>query len=49
MTFIVFLTETVISHVFHELQDLLSFITQGGRYHRIEVWNKNKMSGLHIR
>jgi hypothetical protein len=51
MIYIVFTTEAAIGHVFGELQHALEFIGKGIRWHRIEVWNrdKNKLSGLHFR
>lgn len=48
MIYIVFVTESVIGHVFHELEDLLGYMKSKKRHHRIEVWNKGKLSGLHI-
>lgn len=51
MIYIVFTTEACIGHVFSELQHALDFISKGIKWHRLEVWNKdkNRLSGLHYR
>lgn len=47
MVFIVWATENAIEHVFTELQHVLDYIKTGARYDRVEVWNKNRLRGLH--
>lgn len=48
MVFIVWATESKISHVFTELEHVLEHITSGSRHHRVEIWNKDKLKGLHV-
>lgn len=47
MIFIVWATESTIGHVFTELEQVLAHLKAGVRYHRVELWNKNCLRGLH--
>lgn len=47
MVFIVWATENAIGHVFTELEQVLAHIKTGARYHRVELWNKNRLRGMH--
>ncbi len=48
MVFVVFTGQDQIGHVFHELEQVLQFIRAANRWHRIELWNKGKLKGLHL-
>lgn len=47
MVFVVFTAQDQIGHVFHDLQEVLSFIKDARKWHRIELWNNGKLKGLH--
>jgi hypothetical protein len=47
MVFIVYITDSIVGHVFTELGHVLDYIKSGRPHTRIEVWNKGVRRGLH--
>ena len=47
MVFIVYITESMIGHVFTELHQVLDYIKSNKPRARIEVWNKGDRRGAH--